>query len=260
MKVLLINPPLREQYPPESFPYGLAYVAKYLIKAGHQVEILDIDSYRYDREEVVRQLDKYKCDLIGTGGMVTVYKYLKWLVPVLRNKFPHIKIMVGGSLATSSPEETLEYLKVDFVVIGEGEVTAPELVNYLQEHKKPKVEDLKKIKGIGFKHNGKLIFTQPRELIENLDEVGFPDWNLFAVEKVLHNRDNVFSILTERGSTFRCNFCYHQFGYRSRRRSMDNVVKEMKFLNKKYGIEYFSIADNLFVYNTREVTQLINAL
>lgn len=260
MKVLLINPPLREQYPPESFPYGLAYVAKYLIKAGHQVEILDIDSYRYDREEVVRQLDKYKCDLIGTGGMVTVYKYLKWLVPVLRNKFPHIKIMVGGSLATSSPEETLEYLKVDFVVIGEGEVTAPELVNYLQEHKKPKVEDLKKIKGIGFKHNGKLIFTQPRELIENLDEVGFPDWNLFAVEKVLHNRDNVFSILTERGCPFRCNFCYHQFGYRSRRRSMDNVVKEMKFLNKKYGIEYFSIADNLFVYNTREVTQLINAL
>ena len=53
MKVLLINPPVREQYPSQTFPFGLAYVAKYLIKAGHKVQILDIDTQRYSRDEVI---------------------------------------------------------------------------------------------------------------------------------------------------------------------------------------------------------------
>jgi len=260
MKVLLINPPVREQYPPESFPYGLGYVAKYLIKAGHQVEILDIDNCRYDREEVIRQLNKYNCDVIGTGGIVTVYKYLKWLVPVLRKKFPDAKIMVGGSLPTSAPEATLKGLDIDFIVVGEGEITAPELVNYLEKHKKLSIDELKKIDGIGFKHKGKMVLTAPRSLIENLDDLGLPDWDLFSIEKILQHRNNTFSIITERGCPFRCNFCYHQFGYKPRRRSMEHVIKEIKFLNKKYGVTSFSICDNLFVFNKKELTKFIGLL
>ena len=63
MKILLINPPLREQYPPQSLPYGLAYIAKFLKKAGHEIEILDIDHNRYTREEVISKLKNYKCDV-----------------------------------------------------------------------------------------------------------------------------------------------------------------------------------------------------
>lgn len=272
MRVLLINPPLREQYPPQSFPFGLAFVAKYLMKAGHQVELLDIDTNRLSKEEVVKELDKYSCDVIGTGGMVTVYKYLKWLVPVLRKKFPQAKIMVGGSLPTSAPETTLNGLDIDFIVIGEGEITAPELVNFLEKQKKREehnkkhknlglvLEELKKIKGIGFKHKGQIIFAQPRELIENLDNIGFPDWDLFSLNKILSNTRGFMSVLTERGCPFSCNFCYHQFGYKPRRRSMENVVKEMKILNKKYGVTNFTITDNLFVFNKNEIIKFISLL
>jgi len=261
MKILLINPPLREQYPPQSFPYGLGYVSKYLLKAGHQVDVLDIDTRRYGRERVLEELKKHDCDVIGTGGLVTVYRYLKWLVPNLRKIHPNKKIIVGGSLATSAPEDTLKGLDIDFIVLGEGERTGPELVNYLDKQKRPRVDELKKIKGIGFKYKGKIIITESRELIENLDEVGSPVWELFDTEKLIKKyMHNNMEIFTERGCPFNCNFCYHQFGYRPRKRSTENFVKEMKFLNKKYGVKHFTFGDNLTFLNTNDVLKFTKAL
>jgi anaerobic magnesium-protoporphyrin IX monomethyl ester cyclase len=266
MRVLLINPPLREQYPPNSFPYGLAYVAKYLQKAGHHVEVLDIDTFRYDRKKVVEELSKYKCDVVGTGGIITVYKYLKWLIPEIRKAHPEAKIILGGTLTTSVPELVLNNLDIDFIVIGEGEITAPNLVNYLENHKKDKkaklktkagVDELKKIKGIGFRHEGKVIITEPQELIADLDSLEAPALDLFDTKKIISYLGGKMEILTERGCPFRCDFCYHQFGYKSRRRSMENVVKEMKYLSKKYDTTNFTLPDNLFVFNKNEILKLI---
>jgi radical SAM superfamily enzyme YgiQ (UPF0313 family) len=261
MKILLINPPLREQYPPQSFPYGLGYVGKYLLKAGHQVDVLDIDTHRYGKERVLEELKKHDCDVIGTGGLVTVYHYLKWLVPNLRKIHPKARIIVGGSLPTSAPHDTLKGLDIDFIVLGEGERTGPELVNYLDKQKRPRVDELKKIKGIGFKYNGKIIITESRELIENLDEVGSPAWELFDTEKLIKKHmHSSMEIFTERGCPFNCNFCYHQFGYRPRKRSTENFVKEMKFLNKKYGVKHFIFGDNLTFLNTNDVLKFTKAL
>jgi anaerobic magnesium-protoporphyrin IX monomethyl ester cyclase len=260
MRILLINPPLREQYPPNSFPYGLAYVARYLLKAGHDVKVLDIDTRRYSRERVAEELKKYDCDVIGTGGIITVYKYLKWLIPEVRKAHPKAKIIVGGTLATSVPEVVLNNLDIDFIVIGEGEITAPNLVNYLEKRKNPKVSELKKIKGIGFKHNNQVIITEPQELIDNLDKLDAPALDLFDTRKIIDYLGGKMEILTERGCPFRCDFCYHQFGYKSRRRSMEAVVKEMKFLSKKYNLTDFTLPDNLFVFNKNEVIKLIELL
>jgi len=265
MKVLLINPPLREQYPPSTFPYGLGYVGKYLKKAGHQVEFLDIDSHRYTREKALEELKKCNCDVIGTGGLVTVYRYLKWLVPNLRKVHPKAKIVVGGSLPTSAPHETLKGLDIDFIVLGEGEITGPELISYLEKQKNQKkqlkLDELKRIKGIGFKHKGKVIITEPRELIQNIDEVGSPDWELIDADRIIRKYANgVMGILTERGCPFNCNFCYHQFGYKSRRRSANNFVKEMKLIHDKYGIKHFSFGDNLTFLNTNDVLKFMRTL
>jgi radical SAM superfamily enzyme YgiQ (UPF0313 family) len=260
MRVLLINPPLREQYAPNSFPYGLSYVARYLLKAGHKVEILDIDTHRYNREEVLKKLKEYRPDVIGTGGIITVYKYLKWLIPKIREIQPRAKIIVGGSLATSAPEVALNGLDIDFIVIGEGEITCPNLVNCLKHNKKPKIGDLKKIKGIGFKNKGQIVMTEPQELIQEMDGLDFPAWELFDTKKIIKYLGGKMEILTERGCPFRCEFCYHQFGYKPRRRSMENVVKELKFLNKEYGVSNFTVQDNLFVFNKNEIIKLTELL
>ncbi|GAH49634.1 unnamed protein product [marine sediment metagenome] len=52
MKVLLINPPIREWAKPNVFPSGLGYIASVLIKEEHDVEVLDINAYRWDKIRV----------------------------------------------------------------------------------------------------------------------------------------------------------------------------------------------------------------
>ena len=84
MKVLLINCPVRERAPPYSLNLGLAYLISFLRKAKHKVEVLDINGYRYSREEVEEKIKELKYDMVCTGGLITQYKYLKFLTPLLK--------------------------------------------------------------------------------------------------------------------------------------------------------------------------------
>jgi len=256
LKVLLINLPLREQYPPYNLPYGMGYVAKFLIKAGHKVELFDVDDLRLNREQVLTKLKQYKCDVIGTGGIITVYKYLKWLMPHLRELHPKAKIVIGGSLSTSSPEATLKYLKPDFIVVGEGEITTPELMDNINRSEK----QLEKIEGIGFLRKGKPFLTKTRPMIKELDKVGYPDWNLFSIENKLRIRNKSMPLITERGCPFHCRYCYHQFGFKHRRISMEITIREMKYFKKKYNVTKFTFDDNLFVFDKAELRKMIRLL
>ena len=83
MKMLLINPPIREWAKPNILPLGLGYIASALRNSGHQVEVLDINAYRLSPEEVEDKIRVAKFDLVGIGAIVTVYKYVKWLIVIL---------------------------------------------------------------------------------------------------------------------------------------------------------------------------------
>ena len=50
--------------------------------------LLDINGYRYSQERVLAILDKKEPDFIMTGGLITVYNYLKWLTLELHERFP----------------------------------------------------------------------------------------------------------------------------------------------------------------------------
>ena len=65
MKILLINPPIREWAKPNCFPFGLGYLASVLLDADYEVEILDINGYRYSREEVEARIETSDADVFG---------------------------------------------------------------------------------------------------------------------------------------------------------------------------------------------------
>ena len=71
--------------------------------------------------------------------------------------------IAGGPHPSGAPDETLEYF--DYVVLGEGEETLPELVKILQEGGDPK-----KIRGIAYKDSGTgKIVTTPKRPYVNLN-------------------------------------------------------------------------------------------
>jgi hypothetical protein len=81
VKILLINPPIREWSKPNVFPLGLGYIASILLQDRHEVQVLDINAYRWDREEVEEKVKRASFDVVGIGGIVTTYQYVKWLSP-----------------------------------------------------------------------------------------------------------------------------------------------------------------------------------
>jgi len=261
MKMLLINPPIREWSRPNIVPLGLGYVASALQSSGYEVEIMDINAFRWTREEVKEKIRNAEFDIVGIGAIVTVYKYVKWLIKLLKAYHPEKKVVIGGSVGASIPHIILDKTEADIVCIGEGEITVVELVNALENAK-----DLSIIEGIWFRDNdGKIRCNKKREPIKNLDTVPLPAWDLFPMDIYLKNpvgapnrnkwidggegNSSILSMnmVATRGCPYQCIYCYHDFmGQKYRHRSAENVVAEMKILNERYGVKYIHFMDDEF--------------
>ncbi|MFA6174960.1 MAG: radical SAM protein [Phycisphaerae bacterium] len=261
MRILLINPPIREWSKPNVLPLGLGYIAAMLQRDGHEVEVMDINAYRMGLQEVESKIKEANFDLVGIGAIVTVYKYVKWLIPLIKKYHPTKKIIVGGSVGTSIPKIVLEKAGADIASIGESENTIVELVRAIETGK-----SLTGIEGIWFKDSqGNIIANKNRSPITNLDELPYPAWDLFPMDIYLKNPvgapnknkwvdgdiggDAVLSmnITGTRGCPYKCIYCYHDFmGQRYRHRSAENIVKEMKVLYEEYGAEYLHFTDDEF--------------
>ena len=120
MRILLINPPIRERIPAFQRPFGLASIAQVLRDAGHIVMIYDINSTRHTPEEVAHYLPREKFDTVGVSGLITTYKYLNFLFPLLREKYKSAPIVLGGGGITSAPEIFMENLRPDYGVLSEA--------------------------------------------------------------------------------------------------------------------------------------------
>lgn len=270
MRVLLINPPIREWAKPNCFPLGLGYLSSVLLKSGHELEILDINACRYSQKEVEKRIKITEYDLAGIGGIITTYRYVKWLISILKKYHPHQNIIVGGSLGSSIPQLMLERNEVDIVCIGEGEATIKELVNFIEDGR-----DLSLVQGIWFKdETGSIHANKNREPIRNLDDLPLPSWDCFPLDIYLNNPVGApnrnkwtdgastndmplsMNLSGSRGCPYKCTFCYHDFmGQGYRHRSAQNIIEEIRILHSNYGIKYFHFIDDTFVMSRRFVYQ-----
>lgn len=264
MKILLINPPVREWSKPNVFPLGLGYIASVLLKSGYKVDVLDINAHRFSPEDVERKIKAMDFDIAGIGGIVTTYKYIKWLTRVIKESHPDKKIVVGGSVASSIPKIMLEKNPIDIICIGEGEETVKELVKAVENKR-----DLSMVKGIWYKDaGGNLHQNEARPPIKDLDSIPFPAWDLFPMEIYLKNPVGApnrnkwldgsidgraplsINLFATRGCPYQCIYCYHDFmGQRYRHRSPESVMREIRHMYNRYKVLYFHFIDDEFVMN-----------
>lgn len=278
MKILLINPPIREWSKPNVFPLGLGYIAAVLVKNGYKVEVLDINAFRLSKEEVVAKIKTMDFDVVGIGGIITTYKYIKWLAATLKKYHSDKKLIIGGSVGSSIPKIMLERNPIDVVCIGEGEETVIDLIRALEDNK-----DLSEVKGIWCKDgSGRIFQTATRPPIKDLDSIPLPEWKLFPMEIYIKNPVGApnrnkwldgsqsqtaslsMNLFATRGCPYQCIYCYHDFmGYGYRLRSPENIVKEIKMLYERYNVSYFHFIDDEFVMKkdfVYEFCRLFNSL
>lgn len=260
MNILLVNPPIRENRPAYFQPVGLAMVAAVLRGGGHKVEILDLNIMRPAPGAVDGLLPAGPFDWVGVSGLITTFRYLRFLIPLLRKRYES-PIVIGGGGITSAPETYMETFHPDYGVVGEGEYTALDVCRAITGEMA--IED---VLGIVYFDDGKIAFTAPRPLEKNLDN--FPDqaFDLMDIDayakNVRHNHlvKREIGILATRGCPWNCAFCYHVFGRGVRYRSPGRVVDEMQFLIGKYGIESFLFADECLTAKKAFVHEFCNEI
>ena len=218
-KVLFVNPVVREEDDPRHVPYGIALLASLASDAGHLVQVYDQNAWRQDADVVRKVFESDDWDVIAMGGITTTYGSVKEMVPLARGARPDAVIVLGGGLLTSLPREMMTWLPdVDIGVIGEAFETFPEILEMVDAQE----AQWDKVKGtISRGPEGKLIMSPARELLENLDSLPYPAWDMFPLEEVYFKNSQVLfseeGMLASRrldinasyGCSLICRFCYH---------------------------------------------------
>lgn len=241
------------------FPQGLAYIAAVLVKAGHDVSTYNQDKEHYPDEHLTAYLDKNKFDIVGVSIVAGYFQYRKLLkisaaINASRQRPYYI---IGGHGPSPEPEYFLRKTQADAIVIGEGEITIVELLDAISRNRK-----LNTVKGIAFRENDKIIINDRRELIEDIDTIPFPAYEKFPMDYYrllrmphISNRDFAIPILSGRGCTFRCSFCYRMDeGFRPR--SNESIIEEILLLKLNYGITYIAFGDELLMSSEKRTISL----
>jgi len=241
------------------FPLGLAYLASVCRKAGHEVKIYNQDVYHWPESHLLDLLNREYFDVIGVGVIAGYYQYRKLLKisEAINNAKNRPFYILGGHGPSPEPEYFLKKTEADAVVIREGEVTIIELLKALENK-----EELSSVKGIAFLRDGKCVQTPKRPLIENIDNIPFPAWDLFPMdhyallrEANIKNRERCMLVVSGRGCKFKCNFCYRMMeGYRTR--SPESIIEEIRTLQKDYTISYIDFQDELLMGSVDRTVEL----
>lgn len=227
-------------------PLGLMYVGASLREAGYSVRILDctfVDEIEEAEDEIRRTEARY----IGIHSMITLTRNAVRLAEVAKSSGK--TVIYGGPDPSTDPGKYLRKGRGDYVVIGEGERTAVELLQSLDRGEMP-IE----VRGIAFLNgDGSVVRTKARELERDLDSIALPARDLIDNEryKAVWRSDHGYaltSVMTTRGCPYGCFFCSEKlvFGRRYSMRSADNVVRELQEIVQRYGYDRVWFADDIF--------------
>ncbi len=259
-KTILLNPPTAAVATEPLL--NLAYIAAVLRNNGHEALILDATApYKpLSQNEIEGTIREYKPDFIG---VTLTIMYLPQTYAYLRNiRKMGIPLVIGGPHANALPEEAIEHSHADIIAIGEGEETILDIANYFNANQK-----LEQIKGICYKNEGKVCFTEKRELIKNIDTIPFPDFADFPIKNYTGSDDPesnpiFWSIFSSRGCPYNCTFCssHNVFGRTVRMRSAKNVFDEMKLLHDKFGAKKITFQDDEILCSKKRFIELCNLI
>ncbi len=295
MKVLLIQPPIRDFYRTSirTQPIGLAYLAASLKRQGHEVEILDCqterkksipipselsylkDFYPFDDrspfklytgyyhfgmewEEVRQRIKNSKAEVFGISSSFTPYHGEALKIAQIIKNWDQTKIVVmGGAHISCDPKNVLKSPFVDFVILGEGEVRFPLL---LESVRKGQPKNTEQTDGVGYRSGGEIRINPVRNFIQDLDSLSYPARELLDPDRYRIGKRRSTMIITSRGCPHGCAYCsaHLVMGRVFRSRAPEGVLKEMAECRKKYGIGIFDIEDDNFTFDQGRAKRLMN--
>lgn len=202
-----------------------------------------IDFYEDIKEKYIKQdIDTIVISLAGTQQLVSTFT----LCRLIKELFPHIKIILGGNPFTKIINKIDNSWKImfqklfDYILVYEGEYVVKDLLNCLEEQ-----ADICKIPNCIHLHKGQVTINNLDNRIVDIENAYIPDFRDYNLS-MYSTPYVILPYYIERGCYWkRCTFCDHDFGFVDcyRIKSVDKVVKDLMEYKKVYNASYIHFVD-----------------
>lgn len=241
-------------------PLGLLYIGRSLEDEGHYVEIIDFFTEEHPEEKLTKSLNSI--DAVGICVYTKAHTEAAQVAHTIKKINPDLPIIIGGPHCTFHPDKALlDISAADISVEGEGEQVIKEIIKALNGTKK-----LSELHGVYYRKNDEIKTGKPAKIIEDLDSIPFPARHLVdkyeygKLNKLYFYKPKFTSMLTSRGCPFRCRFCTRHVTSmkKYRKRSAENVVKELQEINDKYSSVV--MVDDNFLEDKKRAYKIMNKI
>lgn len=237
--------------------HGLAHISAAAKAQGFDIDLIDLRALK-GWDDFRAEIRRRRPNVLGFTMMSVDYDPVMQSVDIVKEELPDSIVVVGGPHPTLALDEVAQNPKIDYVVTHEGEITFPKLLRAIQEGNRPT--------------DRILVGEMP-----DLDTLPFPDRELFLAEwrKYGYTLDSpevpfveelpppFLTIIAGRGCKYNCNFCQPAerriFGRKVRRRSVPNIIAELKALRDRYHFASFMFHDDCLTEDREWVIEFCRA-
>ncbi|MEW6356074.1 MAG: radical SAM protein [Planctomycetota bacterium] len=264
-RILLVNPPYtkvtyedvdRKAGALQNPVLSLATVAAPLIEDGHDVRIADMDLENEPYAFLEKTLKDFQPDYVGVTGTTPMALEMGKIAAKAKELCPSAITVCGGVHVTTFPREMVTDAPFDVAVIGEGDFTLRDLIRSARPDSVP---------GIAFARGGEVVMTEPRPLVDDLDKLPLPAWQLYDIRRYktskLVERESPTGLLeTSRGCVFQCTYCNKNiFGRKFRQKSPGRVADEIERM-LRLGFREIHIEDDGFSTNLNKAKAICDEI
>jgi anaerobic magnesium-protoporphyrin IX monomethyl ester cyclase len=282
MKILFVTPPMGNWA-----PWGDRHLAVNSLhaqlgafireKQAAEVEALDCRALACDDNGMLDEVKRRRPDVVFFGSMIPAAGGAAQLnrfhtaMQKIKSAVPGILTVGGGLMYTAVPKQIMaDNPQLDFALVGvfgDNEYTLWELLVEL----KKSAPNFDPIRGLSFRKGEEIVLTPARPLIENLDELPMPAYDLFPMDRYYGYSviPNYNESVTSRGCEGACHFCYEWWlvdprnprDFTSHRtRGGKKVADEMELLSTQYGVKALTFMDDDFTSDRQKMVDLVEEL
>lgn len=245
---------------PMATPAGFSHVLPYFSRQDISLFSLfhEFKHFGYSLEHIGHQVREKKPFLVGISSLFSAYEAQALATARTIKKFyPHAHIVLGGHHPTLFPRQVMTCPAVDFVLRGEGEVSLPQLCHALTQG-----TDLKKVPGIVFRQNNKLIVSSPA-WIRDFKTIPLPALNRVNHSYYQRKAKAAITVVASRGCPMPCSYCSvsttsSHAGFRQR--EVKDVLQEIQEQADRLDIGFIDFEDENLTLNKPWFMALLSGL
>ena len=262
MRILFVYP---GQIRSTEQPLGLMYVSALLKQHGHETRLFHLTSeedFSFEarlsaiEKRFMHELTSFSPQIVGFSIIVNVFNKAKTLTELIK-KYSNTKVIFGGAGPTVEPERMLVESVADMICVGEGEHAMLDVVTALAEDR-----DITAIPNIWCKVDGHIFRNDVRPLVEDLEQLPWPDRDLIRQQFEEGNIEWA-SFISARGCPYHCTYCHNPYlqelykgkGRYVRLRNIGGLMTEIKDVVAKYNPPRITFSDDTFTLSKQRIIE-----